>query len=195
MDKSTLRARLLEQRKALADTVRKKASQRILAQITGLKAWQDAASVLLYLPVNAEVDTWPLFHTCLQHKHMTLLPCCNKDMPGHMDIFQVTHLDELSPGAFSIPEPQRHLCKQISEPRPDVILVPGVGFDRQGVRLGYGGGYYDRFFARHALNNTLVLGLAFTCQMVDELPHDPWDKQVHAVITEAEIIGNHLLKA
>jgi 5-formyltetrahydrofolate cyclo-ligase len=169
--------------KALANT-------HIARRITQLESWQQARSVLLYLPVNGEVDTWPFFNDCMRRHVQVFLPCCRKQEPGCMDFFQVTNRDQLIPGAYNIPEPDPNQCMLLDEPRADIILVPGVGFDRRGFRIGYGGGYYDRFFARHPMKETLIIGLAFACQILDHLPHDPWDKPVDMVVTEEEIFTN-----
>ena len=166
------------------------ANTRINHRITGLESWQQARSVLLYLPVNGEVDTWPLFENCMRRGCEVFLPCCRKKEPGCMDFFQVTGKDQLVPGAYNIPEPDPDQCRLMQRPDADIVLVPGVGFDRHGFRIGYGGGYYDRFFARHPMDKALIIGLAFACQIMDHLPHDPWDKPVDMVVTEEEIFTN-----
>jgi 5-formyltetrahydrofolate cyclo-ligase len=143
---------------------------------------------MLYLPVNGEVDTWPLFDDCLNRKCRVLLPCCRTSEPGCMDFYRVTDKNQLVPGAYNIPEPDRNQCTFMDDPQAEIILVPGVGFDRQGHRIGYGGGYYDRFLADHPMDDGLVIGLAFSCQIMDHLPHDTWDKRVDVVVTEDEMI-------
>ncbi|GAU08207.1 5-formyltetrahydrofolate cyclo-ligase [Desulfoplanes formicivorans] len=186
MDKSTIRSRLLQCRKAMSRDARLAANERILRRITRLEAWQHARSMLLYLPVNGEVDTWPFFEDCMRRHVQVFLPCCRKQEPGCMDFFQVRNKDQLVPGAYNIPEPDPDQCLLMREPSADIVLVPGVGFDRHGFRIGYGGGYYDRFFARHPMDKALIIGLAFACQIMDQLPHDPWDKPVDMVVTEDE---------
>ncbi len=70
---------------------------------------------------------------------------------------------------------------------PDVLFMPLVGFDEHGGRLGQGGGHYDRWLAVHP--GTIAIGLAWDCQLVDELPHEPHDQPLHAVITPTRIYG------
>jgi len=188
MNKSSIRARLLACRKALSAKETATKSETIHTRIRSLPVWNSAKTLLLYLPVNGEVDTWPLFDWAREQGCRMLLPCCRKNEPGRMDFFTVMHREELVPGMYNIPEPDRNQCMLIEHPDPEVVILPGVGFDRQGYRLGYGGGYYDRFLARHPMPSALIIGLGFSCQIREELPHDPWDKKVDVVITEEEMI-------
>lgn len=188
MDKSTIRSTLIARRKAMARDAKVRANKRIRERITGLDAWKKAATLMLYLPVNGEVNTWPLFDDCLDRKCRVLLPCCRKDEPGCMDFYSVGSNKQLIQGSYNIPEPDRNQCTFMDDPKAEIILVPGVGFDRQGHRIGYGGGYYDRFLADHPMDDALVIGLAFACQIMDHLPHDPWDQRVDVIVTEDEMI-------
>ena len=188
MDKSTIRSQLLARRKAMPKAAKDKANQCIADRITGLDAWKNATTMLLYLPVNGEVDTWPFFNECMHRDCRALLPCCRKHEPGCMDFFRVTDKNQLVPGAYNIPEPDSNSCTLMDDPNADIILIPGVGFDRHGFRIGYGGGYYDRFLAKHPMDNGLIIGLAFACQIMDNLPHDTWDKRVDVIVTEDEMI-------
>lgn len=188
MDKSTIRSSLLKDRKSMTEDARTRANKRIFKRITGLNAWKKGRTLLLYLPVNGEADTWPLFEEGLARKCRVLLPCCRKDEPGCMDFFRVMHKNQLALGAYNIPEPDTDVCVRMDDPQADIVLVPGVGFDRKGHRIGYGGGYYDRFLTRHPMDHALIIGLAFSCQIMDQLPHDPWDKRVDVIVTEDEII-------
>ncbi len=188
MNKATFRSRLLAYRQHLSPEHAAAHSRAILTQVQALPGWDRVRTVLLYLPVRGEVDTWPLFEWILARGCQTLLPCCRKNEPGCMDFFKVTSPKELVPGMFNIPEPDTKQCTLIEHPEPDMVILPGVGFDRRGYRLGYGGGYYDRFLARHAVESALIMGLGFSCQIVDDLPHDPWDQRVDLVVTEEEMI-------
>jgi len=188
MNKSSTRTHLLTCRKALSPQQRAAKSKAIHTRITSLPVWDTARTLLLYLPVNGEVDTWALFDWAQEKGCRIVLPCCRKNEPGCMDFFTVMNKEELIPGMYNIPEPDRDQCALMEDPDPEVVILPGVGFDRQGYRLGYGGGYYDRFLARHPMPSALIVGLGFSCQIMDALPHDPWDKKVDVVVTEKEMI-------
>lgn len=88
-------------------------------------------------------------------------------------------------GRMSIPEPDA----KARERRPDLILVPLLAFDRNGYRLGYGGGYYDRYLSEHrAKRSVRAVGIAYAGQQVDALPHDDFDEKLDAVVTETQVI-------
>lgn len=100
---------------------------------------------------------------------------------------------DLAPGRYGIAEPDPTRCPAIdmdAEPghasafAPDLAIIPGVAFDRQGNRLGHGAGYYDRFLAHPAMARTALVGLAYAFQIVPALPVAPWDRPVHALCTE-----------
>lgn len=186
--KAAIRKRLLTRRRAMAaDEIRQK-SLNILHRVFSLKAWLSARRILLYLPINGEVDTWPLLRTVWAERKTALLPCCRSGEPGIMDIFEVQNEEQLKPGYCGIPEPDRSCCRLVEACAPDLAVIPGVGFDRQGYRLGYGGGYYDRFLAGRSATQTLVAGLAYELQLVKTLPRDPWDMPMDLIITEAGIL-------
>ncbi|HKK32903.1 MAG TPA: 5-formyltetrahydrofolate cyclo-ligase [Desulfomicrobiaceae bacterium] len=186
--KAAIRKRLLTRRRALsADEIREK-SLRILDNVCSLTAWTTARRILLYLPINGEVDTWPLLRTVWAEHRTALLPCCRSGEPGIMDIFEVQNEEQVKPGYCGIPEPDRSCCRLVEECIPDLAVIPGVGFDRQGYRLGYGGGYYDRFLAGQRTTRTLLAGLGYGLQLVKALPREPWDMPMDLIITETGIL-------
>lgn len=75
-----------------------------------------------------------------------------------------------------------------AEFKPDLIIVPGVGFDMQGNRLGFGAGYYDRYLAHPSMKDTVKIGFAYSFQILPELPADPWDVRMNALCSEKELI-------
>ena len=97
----------------------------------------------------------------------------------------LTSMDQLEPGTFRVPEPLTH-----EQPAPassiDAVLVPMVGFDRKGHRLGYGAGYYDRFFEKNP--HIPRIGMAYACQEVELIPTEPFDARMDYVVTEDEVI-------
>ena len=105
---------------------------------------------------------------------------------GAMTFHRVDDESALVPGRFGIPAPGADDPEGEGNARFDLLVVPGIAFDRFGYRLGRGGGYYDRFLARAAVGE--AVGLAFSWQVVPELPRDPWDAPVGAVVTELGVI-------
>ncbi|MFW6323666.1 MAG: 5-formyltetrahydrofolate cyclo-ligase, partial [Desulfovibrionales bacterium] len=163
-------------------------SRRIHAHLRTLPAWRSATEVLLYAPVRNEVDTWPIFDELRSRGIRTLLPRCRECEPGKMEWAEASCREDLAAGAFNIPEPHQDRCPSTRTFSPDLILIPGVAFDRSGFRLGYGGGYYDRFLSGLADQSSLLAGLAFQFQVVAALPRQKWDIPLHVLITEQEII-------
>ncbi len=120
------------------------------------------------------------------------VPYCQGEQ---LKLFRLRSMAELAPGVFGILEPRPELRqlpdRQASMQEVDLVVVPGVAFDRQGGRLGHGRGYYDRLLAQ-ARPDSLFIGLAYECQMVSELPLLPSDVRMHLVITEAHIYKSSL---
>ncbi len=93
--------------------------------------------------------------------------------------------DPLVVGRFAIPEPDA----KAKERRPDLILVPLLAFDRDGYRLGYGGGFYDRYLSEHRAKRTIrAIGLAYAGQALDQIPREPTDERLDAIVTEERVI-------
>ncbi len=187
-DKNSLRTAMLSRRRALPEEQVRDLSARVLARVRALAAWPDAAVVLAYMPVQGEVDVRPLLDELWSRGSRVLLPRCRPGETGAMDLACPARAEDIRPGAFGIPEPDPAACPAEPEARADLVLAPGVAFDRTGVRLGFGSGYYDRLLAEPGMAHALLVAPAYGFQVVNALPEDPWDKPVHCVITEDETI-------
>lgn len=186
-NKAELRNLFRSKRHNLSQADRNEASARIRTRLLGLPEVRLAKSVMLYVPTKNEVDTWPLLEHFWTVGVEVLLPRCRDDQPGFMDIHAVDNAAELGPGQFGLTEPILGLAPLVTEPEPDIILVPALAFDRRGFRLGFGGGYYDRFLSRLACQH-LRVGLAYDFQIAERLPAESWDIPVQRVITQDTII-------
>ncbi len=113
-----------------------------------------------------------------------MVPTIQKETK-EFQIFDLTDWNELEPGVFGILE--IHHKDRVTHPlnNIDLIIVPGVAFDKSGYRLGYGGGYYDSLLTIYPKPS---IGLSYECQLVDEVPCDPHDQPVDKIITEQQII-------
>lgn len=185
--KQSLRKELIDRRKALDAEAFKANSLAITEHIRALPEWKNAREVLVYWPVRNEVDTRPLIAELWQREATVLLPRCRKNQPGIMDLACVTCEADLKPGMYSIMEPDADRCPVPDNYSPDVALIPGVGYDEKGFRLGYGGGYYDRILARTGMKQCFTIGLSHDFQRIKSLPVEQWDKPVRAVCTEKAI--------
>ncbi|NLV97758.1 MAG: 5-formyltetrahydrofolate cyclo-ligase [Desulfovibrionales bacterium] len=185
--KSKLRQHFLQLRQKQSLSMAAEASARIRKLLLGLELMQKARSILIYLPTKGEVDTYPLLeHFWGQGVHV-FLPRCRDHEPGVMDVHRVRTPEELGPGHFGLTEPNPMCTVPEENPKLDIVVVPAIAFDRQGYRLGFGGGYYDRFLSRLMHTSTLI-GLAYDFQIVEHLPQEPWDQPLDMIITPGEII-------
>jgi 5-formyltetrahydrofolate cyclo-ligase len=185
--KNELRARLLARRGAL-DPARVRDDSRDAARLLlADPLLRRADCVLLYLPVKNELDTRDIFAELAGRGATVLLPRCRDGETGELDLFHVACLNEVCPGRFGILEPDPARCRKAEATPPDAAVVPGVAFDRRGFRLGFGGGYYDRLFARRDMAATLRIGLGYDFQVVETLPTESWDRPMHALCTPKEL--------
>ena len=187
MDKTALRKQLLAKRRALAPEELDRSSQAVHARLAELPAWREAGNVLAYMAFGGEVATRPLLEALWARSAQVFVPRCRPDEPGRMDLACLTCFDQLRQGLYGILEPDPAKC-QLSVCAPDLALIPAVGFDRRGGRLGFGQGYYDRLLALPEFSQTLLVGLAHGFQLVDDLPQEPWDRPVHVIVTDKETL-------
>jgi len=143
---------------------------------------------MVYVGYRSEVATSDLLLRLLEERLDVYVPWCELDQ---MRLFRLQSADELTPGAFGIPEPDSELR---SDPDRlgdlavlDAIVLPGIAFDRQGGRLGQGRGYYDRLL--NAVSpECILIGLAFDVQMIEIIPVESHDISCDVIVTESEVI-------
>lgn len=178
-DKTALRTLARQRRRALAVTQRIQAQAEvasILQQRIARHGWRRIAG---YAAVASELDLSPLY---AQLDVELALPAI--DDAGLMQFRRWQPGEPLVPGPFAIAQPDR-LAVVIEPHAFDAVLLPLLGFDGRGVRLGSGAGYYDRCFAfRCRQAGPVLIGVAFAVQQFDALPVDPWDVRLDAVVSE-----------
>lgn len=185
--KATLRRRILARRDALDPAARAERSAAIVARLASMAAFQRARSVLAYASFGSEPDTWPFLRAVLAEGRTLLLPRVDRGA-RRLVLHRVVDLTrDLAPGTWGIPEPLPGRCPALAVPAADVVLVPGVAFDRTGGRLGYGGGYYDRLLAAWPGPRPPLIAPAFELQLVDAVPLGPGDHRVDRVVTETRV--------
>ena len=186
--KRQMRKEMKAVRAAIPDDVRLHEEASLREALFACPEWKNASRVFLYLSAGAEVDTRGLIRTAL-HAGKTIAVPKTEGRPGHGHLhFYDIHPDqELTRGAFGIYEPTGE-GERVTPVPGDLIILPGVAFDEDGNRLGYGGGYYDRFLDDHAPEGVHTMGLAFSCQMVDRVPHETHDRPLESVMTPHGLI-------
>lgn len=185
--KGALRGRMLARRGLMAAEEVERLSCLVQGRVLDMAQWREAREVMLYMAFRNEVRTDALLADAWARGVRVLLPRCRPGEAGGMDVACVTCAEEVRPGAYGIPEPDPAVCRALETYAPEIVVVPGVAYGRRGFRVGYGGGYYDRFLAGPG-REALSLGLAYGFQLVDEVPADSWDARVAAVCTETEIV-------
>ncbi len=162
-------------------------SREITARLFALPEFQAARSLAFYVSIRNEVDTRPALLAALAMGKTIAVPYCQDN---RLHLVRIEQESELETGTYQIPEPAadlRHRPERSVEPAElDLVLVPGVAFDRQGNRLGHGAGYYDRLLA-DVRSPALLVALAFDCQIVDSVPTEPHDVRMHRIVTESTL--------
>lgn len=190
-DKSLLRAAFTKRREALDPAQRRRLSSAACEHAVRLLQRGDYETVMAYVPFRSELDVRPLIEWCWRQGRVVVVPRCVK-ADRSMTLHRLGGWDQLAAGAYGIMEPDPEKTPALPEgAMPDAVIVPGLAFDRQGGRMGYGGGYYDRFAqaalrAGHA-GRRLWLGIAFEAQLADEVPMERHDVRLHGVITEEAV--------
>ncbi len=183
LEKRSLRSRIIALRDEMAAIQRAAASSAICAKLAALPDFVAARRVLLTLPFGSEPDTRPLVEHALAAGKEVLLPRVDHEA-RMLDLHRVADLlHDIAPGRWSIPEPRPERCLRAAPETVDWVLVPGVAFDVQGGRLGYGGGFYDRLLP---LLRTGVprVAAAFALQMVGRVPRGKHDLAIDLIVTE-----------
>lgn len=185
--KAGLRRRFLELRQSLGPAAGEagiRAEELLLAS----DAFADARSVMVYLPFRGEVPTDLIVRKTLDLGKVVSAPVTLR-AERRLEPYRLTgRPDEFRRGAYGILEPDPARCEPVLPGTIDLVVVPGVAFDRSGGRLGYGGGYYDRFLAGEAVG-ALRVALAFEVQLSAEpLPLDAHDLRMDLLVTERRIL-------
>lgn len=185
-DKRKVREIALGLRAALTKEERELKSQKILSFISKVSEFQEAKTIMSFLNFRDEVDTTALAENVLKSGKRLILPRCAPH--GVLIPVEISDLNaDIEPGKWGIREPKKESLVLANPEEIDLIIIPGAAFDRKGDRLGYGGGYYDRFLNR-LRPAALKIALAFACQILPEIPIDPYDLRVDALVTEEGIL-------
>ena len=186
LDSANLKQKIREQSNTNRNNQENKdgLSREIVARCMALPEYQKATTVLFYLDVRSEVRTRHDLANALASGKKIVVPYC---VDGELELFHLTSPDELSVGMYRILEPKAELrtipAHHVDVKEIDLIIVPGVAFDREGGRTGHGKGYYDKLL-EHALPETPLVALSFECQLFDKIPMQEHDVFMDKVVTE-----------
>ncbi len=161
---------------------RHRRSQAIWRQVQRLKAFREAKTVCCYVALPYEVQTWRMIEQMLARGKRVVVPLA-QPRTKRLRLSEVRDpARDLARGAFGVWEPVRPALRPVAVRDLDLVLVPGLAFDRRGHRLGHGHGYFDRFLAR-VPKATSTVGLAYRFQLLDRLPAATHDRAVQTILT------------
>lgn len=189
--KKQLRNELRARRHALNPTEQMQASVFLLRHLMKLPQFMRARNVALYIANDGEIDPEPIIRQLWKMEKHCFLPVLRPDKRKDLWFVEYTADTPLTNNRFGIPEPDFRTQHKMSAQLLDVVLMPLVGFDRTGARLGMGGGFYDATFAfkqKKLMGKPALIGLAHACQQVDSLATEAWDIPLFAIATDKEII-------
>lgn len=174
--KQQLRNTMLEKRRVMSTAIKAESAQRVCNQLIDLLQERNAKEVHTFLPMGNELNHAPVIEYCLANE-ITVVTA--KTLPkSQLQHLVLSDLNDLENGVFGTKHPRN--AKEWKGTY-DLIIVPGLAFDKSGNRLGYGGGYYDAFLQHHP--KSLKIAIAFPFQLVDEVPVESFDQKVNLVLT------------
>ncbi|WXL25509.1 5-formyltetrahydrofolate cyclo-ligase [Ectopseudomonas mendocina] len=188
LSRPQLRRQLRAARRALPPAAQRKAAQDLYRQLAHHPLFHRARHIALYLPNDGEIDPRPLLRAAQKRGKATYLPVLSPWPRTKMVFQRIRPGEHMVKNRFGIHEPARNLAQQRKVWTLDLVLLPLVGFDCYGGRLGMGGGFYDRSLAyrsrRKCWNKPVLLGLAHKCQQVDRLSMASWDVPLQGTVTD-----------
>jgi len=188
MNKKELRSVYIKRRDMLSENAVNSMSQAIANNLYNLDLYKNSKFIMSYVNFRSEVITEEIIRNSLNLGKNIGVPISIPET-RELLISQLKNYDnELELGVYNILAPKKEYIRKVEPSKIDLVLVPGVAFDRKGYRIGYGGGYYDRFLSK--LNdNAITIALAFSIQLIEEVPKGVYDLPIDYILTEKELIN------
>lgn len=188
-NRATLRQQLRQARRAQTHQTQQQAAAALAQHFSQSDLFKQAQHIAVYMAVDAEMDPNPLLQIAWQQSKTCYLPILRPDGTLIFSVYQAN--DPLIQNRFKIPEPNYDPANVIAIEKLDLVLIPLVGFDLEGNRLGMGAGFYDRTFAfkkrSPASAKPFLIGLAYELQQITDLVIESWDVPLNAIATEKNI--------
>ena len=185
--KKQIRKNLILIRKNLSKEFVFENSLKIKNNLFGLNDFKKASTILFYVSYNNEVYTHEMIKELLTSKKIILVPISDT-RNRTLILSKLEKWSDLSRGTYNILEPKKEKIKQVDIDSIDLIIVPGVGFDERGNRIGHGKGYYDNLLRNS--KKAISIGLSFECQIIENIPTGKYDIPVDIIVTEKRVIVN-----
>ncbi|MFO0751945.1 MAG: 5-formyltetrahydrofolate cyclo-ligase [Thermodesulfovibrionales bacterium] len=184
--KASIRRDVLSRRDSIASAQKSGKDEAIRKTLFALSAFQSARFVLLYASFRSEVDTFGILRFCLEKGKRVALPRVDA-AKGELFLYEIRDMNDLATGCWGILEPIPASERERGVQEMDLIVVPGVAFDEQRNRLGYGKGYYDRLLREKRAE---AVALAYEEQIVASLPAEEHDVKMDSIITDQRVIAD-----
>ncbi|KAJ52765.1 5-formyltetrahydrofolate cyclo-ligase [Clostridium tetanomorphum] len=179
-DKKTIRKEILKIRDSLSIDEREKYNKDIFNKVIINSYYKKAKCIFIFVSYKTEVDTHKIIKKAIDDGKIVCIPKVVSKSEG-MYAAQIEKFNDLEPGKYGILEPKKH-CKKINEEQIDLILTPGAVFDNKGGRIGYGGGFYDRFLVK-TKKSAPKIALAYNVQIINKVPMDELDVRIDGIIS------------
>ncbi len=186
--RESIRSKIAQQRDSIIPSQRTTLSKQIISNLSEWIQQKEKSgygftfdAVMVYLSMKSEVETWKLVETLLNQDRKIIAPVVDTNS-GNLIPKRIENLDnDLIRHQYGMFEP-KDSCPDFPPDKLQLILVPGLAFDRKGYRIGYGKGFYDRFLL--SCPNAVTVGIAYQLQLVDDTYPQPWDIPVQHIFTE-----------
>jgi 5-formyltetrahydrofolate cyclo-ligase len=188
MNKAEIRERILNWRDRLTMEEINSVSETVCTTLLSMEAYRKASTLMGYAAFRNEVSLRKLVEQAWADGKSVLFPKVNRQR-GELEAYYIRSYADLRPGVWGILEPDEHRRRRQGEQPIDIIYMPGLAFDRGGRRLGYGGGYYDKFMAGMRCPLPERIAVAHSGQIIDKVPYEAHDIPVDCIVTEKEIIS------
>lgn len=183
MTKQQMRAELKLARAQIPQVDRVRWDQDIAKNLQNWDVYNKAKKIMIYLSFGWEINTWPIVDELTARGVEIYVPVVQSE-PRALVPTRYTSREDLTPAVFGILEPSSK-APTLEPIDLDLVVVPALAFSLHGFRIGYGGGYYDRFLAT---TPAVSVGLCYSC-FLQELPRDPWDQAVDFLVSEERVLG------
>ena len=184
MEKNLIRKKVLQVRRALSALEKSRAESIMLDSLINWDIFKKADVIHIFISKSDEPDTKPIIEYCWNSGKRIAVPIVLHDT-FNLYHSEINSFDGLVTGIYGTQEPSPEQRKKINPENFDLVIVPGVAFDRKGGRIGHGKGYYDRFLK---LTTAFRLALAFDCQLLEKIPTELHDIKMNAILSESGIV-------
>lgn len=186
LDKKTIRKDILRKRDSIQPEIRQIKDRLIMDKVISLPDFLKAKIILYFASFRSEVNTLPQIEEAFRSGKRIVLPKVD-NANKRLKLYEILNTDEIKLGFWGIPEPEAIPERERDINEVDLVIMPGVAFDMQGTRLGYGAGYYDKLLSGLKRKISLI-AIAYEEQTVDSLPSEDHDIRIDIIVTDKRII-------